>query len=80
MWVRLKHEAIEISPSSVLRIFKKNNEFIKYKPNSKKHNKKYFTPTMVHEKSQIDVKFVPSECKDSNLERRHYQYTILDEC
>ena len=80
LWVRLKHEGLEISPSSVLRIFKKNNEFIKYKPNPKKHNKKYFTPTMVHEKWQIDVKFVPSECKASNLEGRFYQYTILDEC
>lgn len=63
-----------------LRIFKKNNEFIKYKPNPKKHNKKYFTPTMVHEKWQIDVKYVPRECKASNLEGRFYQYTILDEC
>ena len=35
---------------------------------------------MVHEKWQIDVKFVPAECKASNLEGRFYQYTILDEC
>lgn len=35
---------------------------------------------MVHEKWQIDVKFVPAECKAGNLEERFYQYTILDEC
>ena len=58
----------------------KNNEFIKYKPNPKKHNKKHFTSKMVHEKWQIDVKFVLSECKASNLEGRYYQYTILDAC
>ena len=35
---------------------------------------------MVHEKWQIDVKFVPSECKADGLNGRFYQYTILDEC
>lgn len=80
IWVRLKHGGIEISPSSVLRIFKRNGEYTKYKPNPKKHDKIYHIPKMVHEKWQVDVKYVPSECKTDNLEGRFYQYTILDEC
>lgn len=80
IWVRLKHEGVEISPSSVLRIFKRNGEYTKYKPNPKKHDKLYHTPKMVHEKWQVDVKFVPSECKADGLDGRFYQYTILDEC
>ena len=78
--VRLKHDGINVSPSSVLRIFKRNNAFVAYKPNKKKHDKKYFTPKMVHEKWQIDVKYVPKECKAPGLDDKFYQYTILDEC
>ncbi|MDY3995102.1 MAG: hypothetical protein SPJ27_09775 [Candidatus Onthovivens sp.] len=78
--VRLKHDEINVSPSSVLRIFKRNNAFVAYKPNKKKHDKKYFTPKMVHEKWQIDVKYVPKECKAPGLDDKFYQYTILDEC
>lgn len=80
IWIRLKHDGIDISPSSVLRIFKRNGAYIKYKPNPKKHDKVYHTPKMVHEKWQVDVKFVPSECKVDGLEGKFYQYTILDEC
>ena len=79
-WVKLKHNGVEISPSSVLRIFKRNDEFTKYKPAKKKHDKKYHTPKMVHEKWQIDVKFVPKECYVGRQEDKFYQYTILDEC
>ena len=80
IWVRLRHEGINVSPISVLRTFKRNGTFISYKPAKKKHNKVYHTPDMVHDKWQIDVKFVPSECKAPGLEGRYYQYTILDEC
>lgn len=80
IWSRLKHDGIPVSASSVLRTLKRNHNFIKYKPNLKKHNKKYNTPTMVHEKWQVDVKYVPNECKVSSLEDKYYQYTILDEC
>jgi hypothetical protein len=61
IWVNLKHDGVALSPSSVLRIFKRNGEYTKYKPNPKKHNKHYHTPKMVHEKWQVDVKYVPSE-------------------
>ena len=37
------------------------------------------TPEMPGEKWQIDVKYVPSECKAPGLEGRFYQYTYLDE-
>ena len=80
IWIRLKHDGIDVSPSSVLRTFKRNNEYIPYKPNPKKHDKEYHTPKMVHEKWQVDVKFVPRECKSDGLDGRFYQYTILDEC
>lgn len=80
IWIRLKHDGIDISPSSVLRIFKRNNEFNPYKPNPKKHDKEYHTPKMVHDKWQVDVKFVPKECKVDGLDGKFYQYTILDEC
>jgi len=80
IWARMKHDGYEVSASSVLRTLKRNDEYIVYKPNPKKHDKKYHTPKMVHDKWQVDVKFVPSECKTNNLEGRFYQYTILDEC
>ena len=32
----------------------------------KKHNKKYETPKNIGEKGQMDVKFVPKECKSKN--------------
>ena len=80
IWIRLKHEGITISPSSVLRTFKRNGEYVKYVPNPKKHDKIYHTPKMVHDKWQVDVKYVPRECKANNLEGKFYQYTILDEC
>ena len=81
IWVRLKHNGVDISPSSVLRIFKRNNEYIPYKPNPKKHDKKYHTPDMVHDKWQVDVKYVPTECQIIKLSStRFFQYTILDEC
>ena len=80
IWIRLKHDGIDVSPSSVLRTFKRNNAYIPYKPHPKKHNKEYHTPRMVHEKWQVDVKYVPKECKSDGLDGTFYQYTILDEC
>lgn len=80
IWVKLRHDGIDISVSSVLRTLKRNDEYTEYKPHPKKHDKIYHTPKMVHEKWQMDVKFVPSECKTAGLIGRFYQYTILDEC
>lgn len=47
---------------------------------SKRKNKPYHTPTELGKKWQIDVKFVPKECKE-NLphDKNYYQYTCIDE-
>ena len=47
----------------------------------KKHNKKYETPKNVGEKGQMDVKYVPNECKSPQIpeDKRFYQYTYIDE-
>ena len=71
-----------LSLSSVLRILKRAKQYVPYVSNAKKkHNKKYDTPTMIGDKWQMDVKFVPHECKAINvISKNFYQYTILDEC
>ena len=52
-------------PASLYRVLRKigyyNNPEIK--GTSKKHNQKYHTPTEIGKKWQIDVKYVPKECK-----------------
>ena len=40
----------------------------------------YDSITFIHEKRQVDVKYIPRECKIEGLDGRFYQYTILDEC
>lgn len=47
----------------------------------KKHNKKYNTPKNIGEKGQMDVKYVPNECKSSQIpdDKKFYQYTYIDE-
>ena len=51
-----------------------NNAEIKGR--SKKHNQKYHTPEKIGEKWQIDVKYVPMECKVKGLpkEIKYYKY------
>ena len=82
IWIKMHRNDYIISLSSVLRILKRANQYVPYVSNAKKkHNKKYHTPEMIGEKWQMDVKFVPHECKTSNIiSRNFYQYTILDEC
>lgn len=48
---------------------------------SKRQSKKYDTPKKIGVKWQIDVKFVPSECKTNSLpdDIQFYQYTCIDE-
>ena len=43
--------------------------------------KKYDTPSMIGIKWQVDVKYVPNECKSDiiPLDKRFYQYTCIDE-
>lgn len=48
---------------------------------SKRQSKKYDTPKKIGVKWQINVKFVPSECKTNSLpdDIQFYQYTCIDE-
>ena len=82
IWIKMHRDNYVISLSSVLRILKRAKEYTPYVSNAKKkHDKKYHTPTMIGEKWQMDVKFVPYECKvGSIISKNFYQYTILDEC
>ena len=68
-------------PVSLYRFLRKNGFFNEcrkkpYKP------KKYDTPTTIGEKWQLDVKYVPYDCrtKDVPFDMKFYQYTIIDEC
>ena len=81
IWVKLNgFEGCKASYSTVLRYLKKLDGYEPYKTNrKKKHDKEYHTPEMPGEKWQIDVKYVPSECKAPGLEGKFYQYTYLDE-
>ena len=51
----------------------KRKKYVKYKP------KPYNTPTMIGEKWQLDVKYVPRECPSNKELGRFYQYTVIDE-
>jgi len=87
LWYKLKNEkGYTRHITSLYRVMRKL--CIKFdkgkniKNTSKKiHNKKYHTPKEIGAKWQIDVKYVPKECKASNLpaDRNFYQYTCLDE-
>lgn len=82
IWLKMHRNNYVISLSSVLRILKRANEYVPYVSNAKKkHDKEYHTPKMIGEKWQMDVKYVPSECKVLALSSTNFfQYTILDEC
>ena len=84
IWYKLKiNKGYTRKPVSLYRILRKigyyNNPEIK--GTSKKHNKEYHTPKQIGEKWQIDVKYVPKECKVKGLPKdiRYYQYTCIDE-
>ena len=84
IWYKLKiSKGYTRKPVSLYRILRKigyyNNP--KIKGTSKKHNKEYHTPKQIGEKWQIDVKYVPMECKVKGLPKdiRYYQYPCIDE-
>lgn len=69
------------NPTTLYRYLRKSG--IK-KLGAKRENykaKSYDTPICLGEKWQLDVKFVPSECRAASilLDRRFYQYTVIDE-
>lgn len=64
----------------IKKLSKKTEEVIKG-TSRRKHDQEYHTPQQIGEKWQIDVKFVPLECKAENMPKdwKFYQYTCIDE-
>ena len=84
IWYKLKkNKGYTRKSVSLYRILRKIGYYtnIEVKGTSKRHNQKYHTPTEIGEKRQIDVKYVPNECKTKELpaDKRFYQYTCIDE-
>ena len=86
LWMKLKREkGYTRTITALYRVMRRLN--IKcYKgmnirnTSKKKHNKKYNTPKNVGEKGQMDVKYVPNECRVGLPEdKKFYQYTYIDE-
>ena len=75
-----ENSGTEISHSAALRILKALEGYARCATNAKKrrHDGRYDTPAEAGVKWQMDVKYVPAECKAPGLEGRFYQYTILD--
>jgi transposase InsO family protein len=84
IWYKLKiNKGYTRKPTSLYRILRKIGYYNKpeIKGTSKKHDKEYHTPNKIGEKWQIDVKYVPNECKTEDIpkDKRFYQYTCIDE-
>ena len=77
--LRQKYE-YKRNPATLYRFLRKDG-FYKKKKNHKRYiPKDYDTPTMLGEKWQLDVKYVPKSCKAGMLEDSNfYQYTVIDE-
>ena len=71
------------NPSSLFRFLRKHNFYDEVRKKREPYKPKpYFTPLFIGEKWQLDVKFVPRECKATCISgmENFYQYTIIDEC
>ena len=87
LWIKLKREkGYKRTITALYRVMRRLNiKFYKgmniKNTSKKKHNKKYETPKNVGEKWQMDVKYVPNECKSPQIpeDKRFYQYTYIDE-
>jgi transposase InsO family protein len=87
LWRKLKCEkGYTRTITALYRVMKRLNiKFYKgmnvKNTSKKKHNKKYETPKNVGEKGQMDVKYVPNECKAITIpeDKKYYQYTYIDE-
>ncbi len=69
------------NPVSLYRFLKKRGFYEQVRKLNRYVPKKYDTPLLLGEKMQLDVKFVPNECKATGklFDKRFYQYTIIDE-
>lgn len=87
LWIKLKREkGYKRTITALYRVMRRLDiKFYKgmniKNTSKKKHNKKYETPKNVGEKGQMDVKYVPNECKSPQIpeDKRFYQYTYIDE-
>ena len=81
IWVKTVSSGFPMSYSTALRYLKRLEGYRPYGTNPKRHCKKYQTPPFPGDKWQMDVKFVPAECKSPKLpgDKSYYQYTVLDE-
>ena len=84
LWYKLKiNKGYTRHPGSLYRFLKKLGYYnhINIKGTSKYIPKKYNTPDNLGEKWQIDVKFVPKQCKSSSIpnDLNFYQWTCIDE-
>ena len=87
LWIKLKREkGYKRTITALYRVMRRLDiKFYKgmniKNTSKKKHNKKYETPKNVGEKGQMDVKYVPNECKSPQIQedKRFYQYTYIDE-
>ena len=82
VYSRHLREGVAVSYSTVLRHLRKCDGCSPYRTNPKRKPPwPYQTPAYPGDKWQMDVKFVPSECKSPLLppDKRFYQYTVLDE-
>ena len=68
-------------PGSLYRVFVRLGYRQKAESTKKKsrHNGKYDTPTVLGEKWQMDVKYVPAVCYSGKNEQQFYQYMIIEE-
>lgn len=67
-------------PASLFRFLRKHGIYVQKESEHKEHIPlPYHTPTIVGDKCQMDVKYVPKECYSSSDGKKFYQYTIIDE-
>ena len=64
---------------SLFRVLRKLGFYVNKEKHEKYVPKKYYTPTDIGIKWQMDVKYVPTECYSGTTPDKFYQYTIIDE-
>ena len=82
IWYKLKiSKGYSRCLTSLYRVLRRLNHYNTplIKGTSKIHNHKYHTPSSIGTKWQIDVKYVPTQCKVDNLPHdiNYYQYTCI---
>ena len=84
IWYKLKlYKGYSRHPGSLYRILRSLGFYDDKRKlhTSKRTNQPYDTPQQIGIKWQVDVKYVPKECKAITLpnDRKYYQYTCIDE-